>query len=95
MNRYSYFFAVVLVLIWVGIAGAQQYPIMNAVADNVIQKYQQMNCEELWKHKGEPKTAQQQEVVKILHGDPQMRTAFINKVAPAIANKMFECGMIP
>ena len=27
--------------------------------------------------------------------DPQMRTAFINKVAAPIANKMFECGMIP
>jgi len=24
-----------------------------------------------------------------------MRSAFINKVAAPIANKMFECGMIP
>ena len=95
MSRRSWFFATVLVLIWVGIAGAQQYPIMNMVADNVIQKYQAMNCEQLWQHKGQPKTAQEQEVIKILQGDPQMRTAFINKVAAPIANKMFECGVIP
>ena len=33
--------------------------------------------------------------MQILRGNPQMRTAFINKVAPPIVNKMFECGMIP
>jgi hypothetical protein len=32
--------------------------------------------------------------VQLLQGDPQMRAAFINKVAAPIANKMFECGMI-
>jgi hypothetical protein len=32
---------------------------------------------------------------KFLHSDPQMRTLFINKVAAPVANKMFECGMIP
>jgi hypothetical protein len=31
----------------------------------------------------------------MLRGDPQMRAAFINRVAGPIANKMFECGMIP
>jgi hypothetical protein len=25
----------------------------------------------------------------------QMRAAFINKIAPPIANKMFDCGMVP
>jgi len=30
-----------------------------------------------------------------LKTDPQMRTVFINKVAAPIANKMFECGLIP
>jgi hypothetical protein len=33
--------------------------------------------------------------VEMLHNDPQMRQAFINQVAPPIANKVFECGMIP
>jgi hypothetical protein len=27
--------------------------------------------------------------------DPQMRNAFIDRIAVPIANKMFECGMIP
>ncbi len=95
MKRFSYFFAFVFVLMSVGSAVAQEFPIMDMIANNVIQKYQQMNCEQLWKQKSQPKTAQQQEFIKILHADPQMRTAFINKVAPAILNKMFECGMIP
>jgi len=95
MKRRSYFFAVALVLLCGGIAGAQEFPIMDMIANNVIQKYQTSNCEQLWKQKSEPKTAQQQEFIKILHSDPQMRTAFINKVAPTIVNKMFECGMIP
>jgi hypothetical protein len=35
-----------------------------------------------------------------LKGNPQMRTifvnkVFVNKVAAPVANKMFECGMIP
>ena len=95
MNRLFYFFSLVFVLLCVGIAGAQEFPIMDMIGNNVIQKYQQMNCEQMWKQKSEPKTAQQQEFLRILKADPQMRTAFINKVAPTIVNKMFECGMIP
>jgi hypothetical protein len=34
-------------------------------------------------------------VIEMLHNDSQMRQVFINKVAAPIANKMFECGMIP
>jgi len=33
--------------------------------------------------------------VQFLKNDPQARTAFLNKVAAPIANKLFECGMIP
>ena len=95
MKKRSYFFAVALVLLCVGIAGAQDFPIMDMVANNVIMKYQQMNCEQMWKQKSEPKTAKEQEFMQILRGNPQMRTEFINKVSPAIVNKMFECGMIP
>jgi len=76
-------------------AGAQEFPIMNRVADKVIQKYQNSTCEQLWQEKGQPKPPMEQEAVQLLQGDPQMRAAFINKVAAPIANKMFECGMIP
>jgi hypothetical protein len=37
----------------------------------------------------------EQKALEMLKSDPQMRSAFINKVAAPIANKMFECGMIP
>ena len=72
-----------------------QYPILNMVGDKVIQKYQSSSCEQLWQKKGEPKSPEEQRVIGLLRNDPQMRTAFINQVAAPIANKMFECGMIP
>jgi hypothetical protein len=77
-----------------GIAYAQ-YPILDMVADRVVQKYQSSSCEQLWQRKGEPKPPEEQRVIALLQSDPQMRTVFINKVAAPIANKMFECGMIP
>ena len=72
-----------------------QYPILDMVADKVVQKYQSASCEQLWQKKGEPKSMEEQRVIGLLQSDPQMRTVFINKVAAPIANKMFECGMIP
>ncbi len=72
-----------------------QYPILDMVADRVVQKYQSSSCEQLWQKKGEPKSMEEQRVIGLLQSDPQMRTVFINKVAGPIANKMFECGMIP
>jgi hypothetical protein len=77
-----------------GVAYAQ-YPILDMVAGKVIQKYQSSSCEQLWQKKGEPKSMEEQRVIGLLQNDPQMRTAFINQVAAPIANKMFECGMIP
>src|SRR5206468_11272677 len=78
---------------------AQQYPVMDKIADKVIQKYQQSTCEQLWQERAEkgkaPKPQMEQEALDMLKSDPQMRAAFINKVAAPIANKMFECGMIP
>ena len=87
-------FAVLLALLGAGIAGAQ-FPILDMVANNVIQKYQQATCEQLWEQRGKPKSAQEQEVIQLLRGDAQRRTAFINKIAAPVANKMFECGLIP
>jgi hypothetical protein len=72
-----------------------QYPILDMVADRVVQKYQSSSCEQLWQRKSEPKSMEEQRVIGLLQSDPQMRTTFINKVAAPIANKMFECGMIP
>ena len=82
-------------LLFASVAGAQQFPVMNMIADKVIQKYQGSTCEQLWKEKGQPKPPQEQNAVQMLRSNPEMRAAFINKVAAPIANKMFECGMIP
>ncbi len=87
-------FALMAALLLVGVAAAQ-YPILDMVANRVIQKYQQANCEQLWEERGKPKPAQEQELIQKLRNEPQMRAAFINKVAGPIANKLFECGLIP
>ena len=98
MFRYFYLFALlsfISALLLPALAGAQDYPIMDRVADKVIQKYQNSSCEQLWQKKGKPKWEMEQRAVRFLKEDPQMRVAFIDKVAAPIANKMFECGMIP
>ncbi|MGO9314238.1 MAG: hypothetical protein ACLQDI_16075 [Syntrophobacteraceae bacterium] len=98
MFRYFYLFTLlsfVSALLLPALARAQDYPIMDRVADKVIQKYQNSTCEQLWQKKGKPKSAREQKAVQFLKEDPQMRVAFIDKVAAPIANKMFECGMIP
>src|SRR5436309_12789498 len=78
---------------------AQQYPMLDRIAEKVVQKYQQATCEQLWEERAQkgkaPKPQMEQEALQMLKSDPQMRAAFINKVAAPIANKMFECGMIP
>jgi hypothetical protein len=75
----------------------QQYPILDKVAAKVVQKYQNSTCEQLWQKRANPQppSAEEQKVIQFLKTDPQMRTVFINKVAAPIANKMFECGLIP
>ena len=84
-----------IALFLAGVAFAQQYPVLDMVASKVIQKYQSSNCEQLWEKKGQPKSEKEQEVIGLLRSDPQMRQAFLDQVAAPIANKMFECGMIP
>ena len=74
---------------------AADYPLMDKVAEKVIQKYQSASCEQLWAQKQQPKSEQEQRLMGLLKSDPQLRTAFMNKVAGPIANKMFDCGMIP
>ncbi len=90
----SYLLAAVAGLFFVSGSGAQ-YPMMDALAEKVVQKYQQASCEDLAAKKGQPRSAQEQKVIQMLRNDPARRAAFLDKVAAPIANKMFECGMIP
>jgi hypothetical protein len=81
------------------VSGAQQYPVMDKIAAKLIQRYQTSSCQQLYQGRaqtqGQPKSMEEQRAIAFLRNDPQMRQAFINKVAAPIANKMFECGMIP
>ena len=79
-----------------------QYPILDKVAQKVIDKYQTTSCADLKAKKEAPKPAQpaneaqmKQKVVTLLHNDPKMREHFLNMIAGPIANKMFECGLVP
>ncbi len=80
-----------------GTYAQEQHPLLDQAANKVIQKYQTATCQQLWAERAnkQPPSPQEQKVIQFLKTDPQMRTLFINKVAAPIANKMFECGMIP
>jgi hypothetical protein len=72
---------------------------MDKTANKIIQKYQSSTCEQLWQEKAQaknkPKSTEEQEFIGILRTDPQMKAAFLSKVAPPIASKRFDCGTIP
>jgi hypothetical protein len=93
--------AAFFVLICAGAIGAQagQFPMADMVAQNLVTKYQNSTCEQLWQERmqkeGKPKTPREQEMIQVLRNSPAMRTEFLNMIAAPIVNKMFECGMIP
>ncbi len=86
---------IVAVVLFAGAACAQDYPMLNMVADRVISKYQSMTCEQVWQEKEKPKGDMERNLIQILRENPQMRQVFIDKIAPVVVNKMFECGMVP
>ena len=94
----TFFVALAIVLLCVA-ANAQDFPILDQIAAKVVQKYQQATCEQLWQQRAEkgkkPESPMEQRALEMLKADPQMRSAFISKVAAPVATKMFECGMIP
>jgi hypothetical protein len=100
MIRRSSLIILLPLLFAIGIDAAQEsYPMMEKVAERVIQHYQTASCEQLATQKSHPPTGERTEiehrVIELLRNDAQMRTAFLNRVAAPIANKLFECGMIP
>ena len=83
----------------VACAQAQDYPILNRIADKLVQKYQSASCEQLKAEKGQAPSGTKEEMerraIEMLRSDAQMRKAFLDKVAAPIADKMLECGLIP
>ena len=82
------------VLLFAGRARAQ-YPILDRIAQKVIQKYQNSTCEQLYKKRGQPPSEREQRAIQFMQNNPDMRTYFLNQVAGPIASKMFQCGLIP
>ena len=97
MNKYATSMLAVAVLASVATVAvnAQLGPLANTIADKVIQKYKQSTCQQIAADKAAPPNDMQKKAIEELKKDPQMRQAFLNKVAPAIVNKLFDCGMIP
>ena len=104
ISRISALFALLVLTVSAPSASPQQsqYPILDKVAQKVIVKYQTTSCADLKAKKEAPKPAQsddqaqmKQKVVMMLRNDPKMREHFLNMIGGPIANKMFECGMVP
>jgi hypothetical protein len=95
----STFFFTSAIALFCAAVNAQDFPVLDQIAAKVVQKYQQATCEQLWQQRAEkgkkPESPMEQRALEMLKADPQMRSAFINKVAAPVATKMFECGMIP
>lgn len=79
--------------------------LLDVAANLVISKYQSTSCEELSNMKpasdksssagGGAPAILQQKAIELLRKNPEIRQQFINRVAPLIANKMFDCNIIP
>ena len=98
MKRRILVFTLVAGVIGLAIAGtqAQQYPILDQVANKVVQKYQTSSCEQIMAQRAHPQPSEMESrLVRLLHEDPNMRQEFMNRVASPIANKLFECNLIP
>ena len=101
MTRHLLPLALGALLFGIGGAAAQQgqYPMMEKIAQKVVEHYQTTPCDTLKQEQSQPKTGQkaqmEQRAIEELRSNPDMRQQFLNRVAAPIANKMFECGMIP
>ena len=97
MNKYAISTLAVAVLASVATiaVNAQMGPLASKIADKVIQKYQTSTCQQLAADKAAPPSDMEKKAIEELRKDPGLRQAFLSKVAGPIANKLFDCGMIP
>jgi hypothetical protein len=75
------------------------YPMVNMVAEKIINKYQTSSCEQLKLEKaerqGKPKSDMEQRAIQVLHEDAGARADFFQKISTPVLSKLFECNMIP
>ncbi|MGK7877464.1 MAG: hypothetical protein AB4426_30435 [Xenococcaceae cyanobacterium] len=74
--------------------------LMDIATNLVTQKFENSSCQELSQMQSQPTAegpegAIKQKAIEMLRANPEMREEFINRVAGPIANKMFECELIP
>ncbi|MDF0552471.1 hypothetical protein [Kamptonema sp. UHCC 0994] len=81
--------------------------LLDIAANFAIEKYQKASCEEVAQMQPQSQSTTgsqtdagkkadlQAKAIEMLQKDPEMREKFINRVAGPIANKMFECNLIP
>jgi hypothetical protein len=96
MTKLCYLFAAALALLYVTAATAQ-HPVLDAVANKVVAKYQSSSCEQLMVAKAQkkPPSAGEQKAMEMLKTDPTMRHEFVGIVADQVVDKLIQCGMIP
>ena len=96
MSKHSCVFALVLALVYVTVAVAQ-HPVLDAVANKVVAKYQSSTCEQLMQAKAQnkPPSAAEQKAMEMLRTDATMRHEFVGLVADQVVDKLIQCGMIP
>lgn len=98
MSKRFCFFALLLALLYVTAAvSQQQHPVLDAVANKVVQKYQTSTCQQLMMQKAQkqPPSPGEQKAMEMLKTDPAMRHEFVGIVADQVVDKLIQCGMIP
>ena len=70
-------------------------PMLDMAARIIIEKYKSSSCEDLKEKKGEPPAEVVRAAVAFLRDNPPLRIKFINRIAAPVANRMFDCGMLP
>jgi len=68
-------------LIAIGGTAQEQHPMLDQLANKVIQKYQTSSCQQLAQQKQEPPSPEKVKAIQFLNTDPTLRTYFINKIA--------------
>jgi hypothetical protein len=96
MTKNVCLFAVVFTLLYVTVATAQ-HPVLDAVANKVVAKYQTSTCAQLMQQKAQKQAPSpgEQKAMEMLRTDPQMRHEFVGIVADQVVDKLIQCGMIP
>ena len=75
-----------------------QTPIVDMIVKKILTKYETTSCEQLAAEKRSPtarQTALKDKAVEILRSNPDMRKQFLDRIAGPIANKMFDCDLVP